>query len=356
MEMISNIRSVVIDPSSGHYLDNKLFDLADPVLNRDGSLLPFHRVYSSLKDRGVLVNTADLLLQGRAGETNNQYFSLGMLANLPALKIRRDVEFKGFLIMEPPIVAPELYRALPELTELFDAVYVHNTIGDGYSLAGVNQSKLRKLFWPQPYLGVIEKYWSNVNRQNRIVVINGNHKPRMRNGELYSKRIQAMAALATVGAVDLYGRGWNRWWARSSLWLPYWLNRRRLMSIYRGACQSKYEVLGQYRYCLCFENMSMTGYVTEKIFDCLYAGTIPLYWGAPDIDSLIPAEAYIDVRQFASWTEMWEAVNRMTEAEVNVMRDAGRKFLSSNDFLKYYNSLQDVVDKNVGLDRRPSAK
>lgn len=349
--MLSKIRSVVIDPSSEHYSNNRLFDLADPILNRDGSLLPFHRVYSALKERGVSVNTADLLLQGKIKAESSQYFSLGMLGHLSALRTRKDVEFKGFLIMEPPIVAPELYEALPELTGLFEEVYVHNTIGDGYSLAGVDQAKLRQLFWPQPYLGVMEKYWSNTDRMNRIVVINGNHKPRTRTGELYSKRIRAMAALADAGAVDLFGRGWGRWWARSSLWLPYWLNRRKLMSIYRGACPSKYEILGRYRYCLCFENMEMTGYVTEKIFDCLYAGTIPLYWGAPDIGSLIPPETYIDVRKFASWADLWKAVSHMSDTETNAMREAGREFLNSDDFLKYYDSLQDVVGKSIGLGR-----
>lgn len=40
----------------------------------------------------------------------------------------------------------------------------------------------------------------------------------------------------------------------------------------------------------------MTGYMTKKLFDCLYVGTIPLHLGAPDISSLIPPEAYIDCR------------------------------------------------------------
>lgn len=345
--MFTRTHSVVIDPSSEHYFENKLFDLSDAKLNRDDTLLPFHRMRAALQDRGASINTVDLLLQGKIKAESSQYFSLGMLSNITILEIRKDVEFKGFLIMEPPIIAPELYEALPDLTSRFEEVYVHNTIGDGYSLAGVDQSKLRKLYWPQPYLGVIDKYWSKVDRLIRVVVINGNHKPRIRSRELYSKRIKAMVALASLDAVDLYGRGWGRWWARSSLWMPYWFNRRKLMSIYRGECLSKYEVLSHYRYCLCFENMEMTGYVTEKIFDCLYAGTIPLYWGAPDIDLLIPSEAYIDARKFSSWEDMWSAVNSMTASEVNAMREVGRQFLSSNDFLRYYHSLQNIVGKEV---------
>ena len=336
-------RSIVVDPSSVHYFENKLFDISNSTLNRDGTLLPFHRLRVTLQAQGITINTVDLLLQDKISAQSHDYYSLGMLANIPALEARKDIVFKGFLIMEPPIVAPELYAALPELTRRFEKVYVHNTIGDGYSLTGVDQSKLRKLYWPQPNVGVIEPHWSNSDRLNRVVVINGNHKPKILQGELYSKRIEAMVALADLGVVDLYGRGWERWWSRSSLWMPYWLNRRKLVSIYRGECASKYEVLSQYRFCLCFENMEMTGYVTEKIIDCLYAGTVPVYWGAPDIRNLIPTGAYIDARKYSSLDDMWSAVSRITVAEMDIMRDAGRVFLNSHEFLKYHNSLQNIV-------------
>lgn len=342
-----NVKSVVIDPSSAHYCGNRLFDLADSKLNRDGTLEPFSRAQMALRKAGVEINTVDLLLHGKIAEEHNQYYSLGMLSNIPALDTRTDIEFMGFLIMEPPIVAPELYGALPELTDRFEYVYVHNTLGDGYSLEGVDQSKLRKLYWPQPHKGVMPEYWCNTNREKRIVVINGNHKPKLRAAELYSKRIEAMASLATLGIVDLYGRGWAKWWSRSSMWLPYWLNRKTLMSIYQGECESKYAVLSHYQFCLCFENMEMQGYVTEKIFDCLYSGTIPLYWGAPDIEALIPCEAYVDARKYSSWQEMWEAVEGMTDAEVNTMREAGRLYLDSSEFIKYYNSIADILGKGI---------
>ena len=341
MQLIT--RSIVVDPSSAHYFENKLFDISDSTLNRDGTLLPFHRLRAALQAQGIAINTVDLLLQDKISAQSHDYYSLGMLDNIPALEGRKDIVFKGFLIMEPPIVAPELYAALPELTRQFENVYIHNTIDDGYSLTGVDQSKLRKLYWPQPNVGVIEPYWSNSDRSNRVVVINGSHKPKLRLAELYSKRIEAMVVLADLGVVDLYGRGWERWWSRNSLWIPYWLNRRKLMSIYRGECASKYEVLSQYRFCLCFENMEMTGYITEKIFDCFYAGTIPVYWGAPDIHKLIPPEAYIDARKFSSWGNLWAAVSNITAAEANIMREVAKDFLNSRKFLTYFDSLENII-------------
>ena len=115
------------------------------------------------------------------------------------------------------------------------------------------------------------------------------------------------------------------------------------MSIYREACESKYEVLSRYRFSLCFENMTMKGYVTEKLFDCLYAGAIPLYLGAKNIDSLIPREVYVDCHQFESWEEMSNKVLAMSEHEVGAIREAGRTFIQSRSYMKYYDSLINIV-------------
>lgn len=344
MSELPKTKSVVfIDPPSNHYYQNKMFDGKDDKLNRDGCLLPYHRLATALKAQGIQINTADIFFQRADATAHDDYYSFGILDNFEKLE-KQGALLKGFLLFEPPIVCPETYQILPELTAAFDRVYVHNIIGDGYSLQGVDQSKLRKLFWPQPFKGVLEQHWGKGDRLNRIVVINGNHKPKSRTGELYSRRIEAMAALAKLDVVDLYGVGWDKWWSRRSMWLPYWQHRRMLLSIYHGSCVSKYETLSHYLFCLCFENMNMTGYITEKLFDCLYAGTIPLYLGAPDISSLMPAEVYIDCRKFASWEEMWRVISGMSESQINRIREAGRTYLNSREFLTYYDALLPVVE------------
>lgn len=341
-----------VDPPSPAYYEDKLFDTSNTTLNRDDSLVPYARVRQAYRAAGKELRTADYLMNapGRAEVSN--YYSLGVLDNYKVLLKRPDVCLKAFVIFEPPVVDPRLYKALPELTAAFETVYVHNTTGDGYSLEGVDASRLRQLYWPQPRDEVISQYWERTERLDRIVVINGNHIPRKVPHELYSKRIEAMASLAQMGVVDLYGRGWAKWWSRASLWLPYWKNRRTLMSIYKGACESKYEVLSQYKFSLCFENMAMKGYVTEKIFDCLYAGTVPLYLGATDISDLVPESAYIDCRRFSSWVKMQEFVARITDEQLHAMRKAGSAFLCSAQGKKYYNSLLGVFQCGL-LGSRP---
>ncbi len=332
-------RSIYIDPSSKDYYEDKLFDASDTRLNRDDTLEPFIRLRSALAQQGSELHTADRLFKQRSQEKTADYYSFGILENFLSLKSHGNVVLRAFLIFEPPVVAPRLYRALPELAFAFERVYLHNTEGDGYSLKGVDQSKLRKLYIPQPRKDVIIEFWSQENRFRRIVMINGNHKPTSHKRELYSKRIEALAELSKFGIIDLYGRGWERWWSRNSMWLPYWKHRKTLMSIYKGSCPSKYKVLSQYTFSLCFENTSMKGYITEKLFDCLYSGTIPLYLGAKDIEDLVPPNVYINCRKFSTWGEIYDKVMRMTSIEIQTMRIAGKEFIQSKQGLNYYESL-----------------
>jgi len=334
--------AIYIDPSYPDYYGDKLFDINDKSLNRDGTLLPFARMRTQLKSRGLDIHTFDFWNQHSTGDNVDSYFSLGMLGNYRQLIGNKNINLAGFIIMEPPAVAPRLYKVLPEITKYFDCVYLHNVHGDGYSLKGVDRSKLRKFYWPQPFSDVLQPSWSREDRLERIVVINGNHLPRSFSRELYSKRIAAMAALAPLNNVDLYGRGWSAWWSHRSMWPPYWMNYRKLMSVYRGSCESKYDVLAKYKFSLCFENMAMEGYVTEKIFDCFFAGCVPLYLGATDIDRLIPQDTYIDCRQFTSWLEMNEYVRSISARDTDKMRERARNFIMSENYKIYYNSLLNI--------------
>jgi len=202
-----NQNNIYIDPFSKAYYEDRLFDQANRALNRDDSLAPFIRLRDVLAQRGSNVHTADFLPQKENLQETSDYYSFGMLENFEHLSARDDVRLRAFLIFEPPVVDPRLYKVLPELTAAFERVYVHNVDGDGYSLKGVNKSRLRKLYWPQTRNDVLTDFWTRENRLRRIVMINGNHKPASYDQELYSRRIDALAALSKFGAVVMYGRG-----------------------------------------------------------------------------------------------------------------------------------------------------
>ncbi len=77
----------------------------------------------------------------------------------------------------------------------------------------------------------------------------------------------------------------------------------------------KLDVLSRYKFCLGFENTSFPGYITEKIFDCFLAGTIPIYMGAPDILDYIPRSCFVDLRRFNNYDELGEYLNAFSASE-----------------------------------------
>lgn len=345
MDSKSKMRHIYVDPTYKAFNGNQLFDLSNANLNRDDQLLPFVRLKQFALSNGISIDTADLLNHQHTSCEGAEYYSLGLEPDYALMK-SAGVRLSGFVLMEPPVVAPEMYELLPRLTRDFEHVYVHNTEGDGYSVGGVSIEKLRKFYWPMPHRGVLRTYWDNTERKNKVVVINGHHKPNSKTHELYSRRIEAIAAFSKTDDVDLYGRGWDNWKTRSSFWMPYLLNRRRLLKVWHGPVDSKYATLSNYHFCLCLENMEMKGYLTEKIFDCFYSGTIPLYLGAPDIDNYVPKEAYVDVRSFSTWVSLLEYLKGLQPGEVKRMKQAGREFMEGEKFLPYYHSFENLMVEN----------
>lgn len=342
------VRHVVIEPSSFHFQNNELFNEANSFLNRDGTLLPFVRLKENARKCNVIVHTADALHQGHLNGLKVEYWSLGILDQYHQYIENPNVSLQGFVLMEPPLVAPKMYKALPSISRHFEKVLIHNTVGDQFCLNGVEQSRLHKLFWPQPYPGTLSPYFDKEKRINKLVVISGAHNPRFRKPELYSQRIEAIAQLHQLDAIDLYGRGWDKTFSRHNAWWPFWKNRHSVTKVYQGMCASKMEVLANYRFSLCFENMPMSGYITEKIFDCFYAGTVPIYWGAPDIEKYIPQDCYIRFEQFQNYQEMWTAVSNMSFDEWRNYRIAAKRYLSSQGFTRHFHALENMM--NISLD------
>ena len=55
------------------------------------------------------------------------------------------------------------------------------------------------------------------------------------------------------------------------------------------------DVFNQYQFVFVSENSIGDGYITEKIFNCLFARTIPIYYGSKKISNYINKRAFIEV-------------------------------------------------------------
>jgi len=117
----------------------------------------------------------------------------------------------------------------------------------------------------------------------------------------------------------------------------------RKIKNYKGKTNDKYNVLEMYKFCICFVNED--GYLSEKIFDCLFTGTIPIYWGYCKIENYLPKKCYIDFRDFDfNYDKLITYLNEFEEEKFNEMQKAGRDFILSDEFLKWK---PEVLFKNI---------
>ena len=146
--------------------------------------------------------------------------------------------------------------------------------------------------------------------------------------DLYQERLNAISYFAEIAGFRLYGTGWDK---------PIGAPEFRLAAKRAGGkpVDDKLATMAGFRFALCFENCTFPGYVTEKIFDCFLAGCIPIYFGAPDIADFVPAQTFIDYRQFGNYADLDRFLRGMTESEANHYLEAAHDFLASPAFDKF---------------------
>jgi hypothetical protein len=98
-----------------------------------------------------------------------------------------------------------------------------------------------------------------------------------------------------------------------------------------GSWDTKVQKISQYKFALCFENKaSEPGYISEKITDCFCARCVPVYYGSKGTETLIPRDAWIDLRDFKNFAELARFLESMDEAHYNRYIAAIDRFMLSD--------------------------
>lgn len=155
----------------------------------------------------------------------------------------------------------------------------------------------------------------------------------------WRRRLARAADRMPDPVLDVFGQYWRgeriHWWRyprprpyRCALEAP---GGDTLPDLSQGHAP-KLGLLPRYRFTIASENQfGDYGYVSEKLFDALQAGTVPVYLGDKHITELLPAEAFIDAREFRSPRRLLEHLSRMPESEWTRRRAAGQTWLQSPD-------------------------
>jgi hypothetical protein len=78
--------------------------------------------------------------------------------------------------------------------------------------------------------------------------------------------------------------------------------------------QRKWDGLADYRHSVAIENCAHPDYWTEKIADSFLAGTVPFYYGCPNIMDFFPAEALVWI-DLANPDKAIDTMNRTLRAQ-----------------------------------------
>ncbi len=240
----------------------------------------------------------------------------------------------SFLIaMECPIFTPEIYD--PSYTVLFSKIFSWN-------------QKLKSLpnniNITHPSNITPEHFNSFNNRDIFCCLINANKISLNNNpSDLYQKREEIIRWYEKNKSADfhLYGRGWDKPKpAKNAIDRVFRRNLTRLRTklfsytpypSYKGELSKKSTALSNTKFCFCYENIyGLEGYITEKIFDAMRYGTVPIYLGAPNITDYIPKDCFIDARDFTNISALNDFLHSISETEFDLYQKHIQNFLVSN--------------------------
>lgn len=240
-------------------------------------------------------------------------------------------------LFEPPAVQAANWN--PHLHRWFHRIFTwHNPLVDG--------ERYVKFLCPIPlsYPPVADPPFE---RRKLLVNISAN-KLSSHDGELYSVRARSIRFFETAAGTefDLFGFGWDLGDAAGHTYPSY-----------RGRVANKWEVLPNYRFALCYENQQMQGWVTEKIFDCLRCGVIPVYLGDPEIKTVVARSCFIDRRSFGDDRALLSFLRAMSPETFLGYRQAITKYLASPAFRMFTSPVfADTIVRTLGLAQNSHAE
>ena len=113
----------------------------------------------------------------------------------------------------------------------------------------------------------------------------------------------------------------------------------------------KWEVLANYKYSIAIENDYCDDWVTEKFFDCLYAQTLPFYYGCPNLEKYVDKKSFvrIDINNFDKTIETINLCIERDEYQIRkeILASEKIKSLNRDQFFPFIVAILDTMDCNL---------
>lgn len=335
--MAASQRSLVGNIVGWDQGNNTIFD-EDNARNRDDCLEPFRRLRQEFVARGCTLDTVDVNARAGIPPDFNLYVEPADVTTPGANYLMR---------YESEMLVPR--NADPDYLGRFDGIFTwESRLVDG--------QRFVRMFHPNAV--TVSTRFGFEGRPEFCTMIASNKHEASDKRELYSKRADAIRWFERHAPqrFSLYGVGWEKPPTTSGPFGRWRFRVDRLLSrlgggpatpSYRGRVNAKRDVLARSRFCIAFENAVIDDYVTEKVFDCFFAGCVPVYWGAPNVNELIPPECFVDMRQFAGFDAMYRHLEAMSEERYVAHQRAIADFLQGPRFERFTSAYfaKTVADK-----------
>jgi len=207
-----------------------------------------------------------------------------------------------FIRIESPFIMADVHA--PGVANGYMAVLTYGHYGESY---GFNE--------PQDY-GWFHKYFDSP-REELLCLLSRDRAsggPKFKGIEQRSLRRELVSFFDDKlgDRFHSYGRGWTNKGYKG----------------YAKPYNAKFEIISRYKFNIAVEGERYNGRITEKIFQAMACGSIPIYQGPRDIDKYIPNDCYLDLREY-DLEDLYEKIINMSEEEREEYRGRIKDFLMS---------------------------
>ncbi|WP_435186707.1 glycosyltransferase family 10 domain-containing protein [Halobellus sp. EA9] len=227
-----------------------------------------------------------------------------------------------YIMREPPSVDPlNAIRNILRIAPLFDVVFTWNDTLEEISEKFIGYN------WPQ-HIQPVHTDKESFQEQTLLTTVSSRRYSTHPN-ELYTAREEVIQYFDEhhPERFSLFGRFWNKQPTIGDIVVHHKFKTDTYQT-YNGEIDDKSDAYTSHQFALAFENITgIEGCITEKIFDCLRGGAVPVYWGANNIEEYVPKDCFIDYRNFQSPEALFERLDSVTAEEYNRYRSAGKDFL-----------------------------
>jgi hypothetical protein len=160
---------------------------------------------------------------------------------------------------------------------------------------------------PNDHLIKVSLSDSKENKEAKIVALSTYYEKPYYNKNtltLLPLRYEIIEGLYSKGYIDVYGKGWDKHPA-----IKIKENSRN------DRHATKADILRKYKFNLCMENTNVDYYITEKLWESIKYGCLPIYYSNSTIYQVFQRNSFVDIKDFKSVEDLIKYLENMTLIE-----------------------------------------